>query len=426
MCAGTLRCFPQAASMPVVDTVEVQLSAAEDNFLKNNYLLLAEKYNVDAKKALVRQAGLFNNPNIYYENSIYNQYSKRYFPTSLGKFGQPETQGEFVIQYNWLFSIAGKRNKSVKVASAQADIEQYQFDDLIRTLLFALRSDFYEIAYTMRSLQMLTAEINSLGGVLGGFETQYQKGNISLREITRIRALLFSLQNEKLELSVQLQQTQSEFATLLNNPKTSWYKPVFNENDFEALYPGSKLVYTDILSQALANRPDLKAAQASVNAAKAYESLQKATGVPDVTIQGVFDRNGSYVPNYNAAAIGIPVAIFNRNQGNIKAAKALTDAATQQLNQKQVSVQNDVFAIFQKISETQKLYGSLNPAFSSDFNDLLKGAQKMFENRNLSLLEFVDLFESYKESMLQYNNIRAQRYNVFEELIFNVGKDVFK
>ncbi|MGZ4041179.1 MAG: TolC family protein, partial [Bacteroidia bacterium] len=58
----------------VVDTVPVTLNDAEEQFLKNNYLLLAQKYNVDASKALVRQARLFNNPNIYYENSIYNKY----------------------------------------------------------------------------------------------------------------------------------------------------------------------------------------------------------------------------------------------------------------------------------------------------------------------------------------------------------------
>ncbi|MGZ3885220.1 MAG: TolC family protein [Bacteroidia bacterium] len=426
MCSGVFRCFPQGIASPVIDTVEIQLSKAEDEFLKNNYQLLAEKYNVDSKKALIRQAGLLNNPNIYYENNIYNQYSKKYFPTALGTYGEPATQGEYVIQYNWLFSIAGKRNKSVKVASAQADVEQYQFDDLIRTLLFALRSDFYEISYSLRSLKMLNDEINSLAGVLSGFETQYQKGNISLREITRIRALLFSLQGERLGLITTLQQTQSEFSKLMNSSKTAWFKPVFNEADFETRYPSSKIVYADLISQALANRPDLKAAQASLNAAKANENLQKAVGVPDVMVQGVADRNGSYVPNYNGLAVSIPVAIFNRNQGNIKSAKFLTDAATQQLNQKQVGVQNDVFTTFQKLQETEKLYSSLSSNFSSDFNSLLQGAQSMFEKRNLTLIEFVDLFESYKESMLQFNSIKAQRYSAFEELIFNVGKDVFK
>ena len=194
----TVSAFGFSQQQPItIDTVAITLNDAEDKFLKNNFALLAQKFNVDASKALIRQAGLFNNPNVYYENSIYNKYKtsgNKLFPTEVGTMGHPETQGEFIIQYNWLFSVAGKRNKSVKVAKAQADVAQYQFDDLMRTLLFALRSDFYQLHYGLQSLKLFDEEIASLNAIVTGFETQYQKGNISLREITRVRALLFSMQ----------------------------------------------------------------------------------------------------------------------------------------------------------------------------------------------------------------------------------------
>ncbi|MGZ3902834.1 MAG: TolC family protein [Bacteroidia bacterium] len=410
----------------VVDTVPVTLNDAEEQFLKNNYLLLAQKYNVDASKALVRQARLFNNPNIYYENSIYNKYSGKYFPTAQGKWGDYTTQGEFLVQFNWLFSIAGKRNKAVQVAKAQADIAQYQFDDLMRTLLFALRSDFYQLHYGLQSLNLFNSEIKSLTNIVNGFEEQYTKGNISLRELTRVRALLFSLQNDRLALYNNLQQTLKEFSVLLNNNKTAWYKPQLNENDAENKYSSAKLVLADLVAQAQQNRPDYKSAQAQVTATEAYLKLQKAMGVPDITAQGVFDRNGSYIPNYSAAAISIPIVIFNRNQGNIQSAKLQVEAANQLLQQKQVSVQNDVFASYQKILETNNLNSSLSKTFSDDFNTVLSGAQSNYEKKNLSLIEFVDLFESYKQSMVQFYTIKAQRYSAFEELNFNVGKDVFK
>ena len=426
----TVSAFGFSQQQPItIDTVAITLNDAEDQFLKNNFALLAQKFNVDASKALIRQAGLFNNPNVYYENSIYNKYKtsgNKLFPTEVGTMGHPETQGEFIIQYNWLFSVAGKRNKSVKVAKAQADVAQYQFDDLMRTLLFALRSDFYQLHYGLQSLKLFDEEIASLNAIVTGFETQYQKGNISLREITRVRALLFSMQNDRLALVTELRATLSEFSGLLNNAKPVWYKPSVNEAEVATKYNAAAIGLSDLLTQALANRPDLKAVQAQVAASDANLKLQNATGVPDIMLQGVYDRNGSYIPNYNAAAISIPIAIFNRNQGNRQAAKSLVDAANQQLLQKQVSVQNDVFASYQKMAETEKLNNSLSANFATDFTSLLKGAQANFEKKNLSLLEFVDMFESYKESMVQYNTIKTQRLTAFEELNFNVGKDVFK
>lgn len=359
-----------------IDTVSITLNDAEEQFLKNNYALLAQKYSVDASKALVRQAGLFNNPNVYYENSIYNPYKatgSKFFPTQVGTWGHYETQGEILVQYNWLFSVAGKRNKAIKVAKAQADVAQYQFDDLMRTLIFALRSDFYQLHYGLQSLKLFDEEIASLQSIVAGFENQYQKGNISLREITRVRALLFSMQNDRLALATSLRETLSEFAGLLNNPKPVWYKPTVNEADVATKYNAATIGLSDLLTQALTNRPDLKEVQAQVAASEANVKLQNATGVPDVMLQGVYDRNGSYIPNYNAAAISIPIAIFNRNQGNRQAAKANLDAANQQLLQKQVSVQNDVFASYQKMTETEKLNNSLNANFAADFNSLLKG-----------------------------------------------------
>ena len=152
---STFSGFSQAR----IDTLSITLKEAEDRFINNNYLLLAQKYNVDAAKALVRQAGLFNNPVIYYEQSIYNRFSKEYFPTREGTVGDPSTQGEFILQSNWLFSIANKRRKSMQVAQGQADVAKYQFDDIVRSLLFALRGDFFQIYYDLQTLKLFDNEI---------------------------------------------------------------------------------------------------------------------------------------------------------------------------------------------------------------------------------------------------------------------------
>jgi len=242
-----------------------------------------------------------------------------------------------------------------------------------------------------------------------------------------VRALLLSLQGDRFALYTSLQQSAKEFSVLLNNPKNSWYKPVFDEVAAETKYAGmSGIILSDLVNQAILNRPDLKASTAQLAYNEAYVKLQKAVGVPDIQLQYTFDRNGSYLPSYSGAGLQIPIAIFNRNQGNIQSAQLQQEAADQLLKQKQVSVQNDVFTSYQKIIELQTLNSSLSNNFSSDFSALLKGATENFSKKNLSLLEFVDMFESYKASMAQYNNIKMQRFSAFEELNFNVGKDVFK
>lgn len=411
----------------VADTISITLADAEAFFMKNNYNVLAQKYGVDAQKALVRQAKLLNNPTVYYENSIYNQYSKKYFPTSEGTYGIPQTQGEYLINVQWLVSIARKRVKTANVAKLQADIAQYQFDDLMRGLIFALRQDFIDLYFGLKSLQLFDEEIVSVKNIVAGFEIQYKKGNVSLRDITRVRALLLSLQSDRLDLYTSLQQNSAkEFAVLLNEPRNVYYKPVLNETELDNKYNLSNVPLADMVVQALDNRPDLKASLTQLASADAYVKLQKAVGVPDVQFQYTSDRNGSYIPNYNGVGLQMAIPVFNRNQGNIQSSKFLVDAASQQLKQNQVAVQNDVFASYQKILELQKSSSSQTTGFIADFRTLLQGAEDNFTKKNLSLLDFVDMFESYKDYMTQSNSIKDLRYSAFEELNFNVGKDVFK
>ena len=196
----------------VADTISITLADAEAFFMKNNYNVLAQKYGVDAQKALVRQAKLLNNPTVYYENSIYNKFSGKILPTALGTthgnttLDNQKSQGEILINAQWLVSIARKRVKAANVAKLQGDVAQYQFDDLIRGLLFALRQDFIDIYFGLKSLQLFDEEIVEVKNIVAGFKTQYQKGNVSLRDITRVRALLLSLQSDRLDLYTALQQ----------------------------------------------------------------------------------------------------------------------------------------------------------------------------------------------------------------------------
>ena len=49
-----------------------------------------------------------------------------------------------------------------------------------------------------------------------------------------------------------------------------------------------------------------------------------------------------------------------------------------------------------------------------------------YEKRNISLLEFIDYFETYKSSIIQMNALMNNRVDIFEELNFVIGKDYLK
>src|SRR5580704_15490639 len=130
------------------DTVRLKLPDAEKMFLDSNLLLLAQRYNVDAQKALVIQAKLWPNPNFGISHGLYSGTLNQFFP--LG------ANDETAATLSQLIVLAGKRNKQVKIAQANARLSEYQFFDLLRTLKYTLRTDFFNIYYLQQSAKVYT------------------------------------------------------------------------------------------------------------------------------------------------------------------------------------------------------------------------------------------------------------------------------
>src|SRR5260221_13865982 len=106
ICTFSFCSFLEA--QPHQDTVRLSLPEAEKMFLDSNLQLLAQRYNIDANKALVIQARLWPNPNFTIGHSIYSGEINKFFPTG----NQDETYGSL----SQLILLAGKRNKQIRIA----------------------------------------------------------------------------------------------------------------------------------------------------------------------------------------------------------------------------------------------------------------------------------------------------------------------
>jgi len=61
------------------DSVSLSIKDAENLFLKNNFELLAAKYQISEAEAGVLQAKLWDNPNLSIDKEAYNSPSKKWF-----------------------------------------------------------------------------------------------------------------------------------------------------------------------------------------------------------------------------------------------------------------------------------------------------------------------------------------------------------
>jgi cobalt-zinc-cadmium efflux system outer membrane protein len=116
---------------------------------------------------------------------------------------------------------------------------------------------------------------------------------------------------------------------------------------------------------------------------------------------------------------------FNRNQGGIKQARIAIDQSKVQLQSQQDQVESDVATNYKGALRLEKLYNSFDPQFKNDFNHLIQEVFKNYEKHNISMLEFLDFYDSYKTNTIQLNNLQLNRIISLEQLNYATGTPLF-
>ena len=407
--AGLLLCRLAGAQ----DSLRLTIRQADSLFVKNNLLLLAERYRIDASQAQVIQAGLFDNPTVTLEVSAYNSEARRVLDVG--------GQGQKFIAVQQLLYTAGKRAKRVALAQESSRLTEFEFRDLLRALRFDLHTRFYNIYFQSNTLRRYDQQIATLQTTVNAFETEYNRNNVSLRELLRLRALLFGLTNDRTEVRLALADQQQALRILLQTDQP--IAPIASPTDLIRYRIPTRPLDT-LQAIALRSRADLKASESLTRQAELNYTLQKALAKPDVRVGGSYDQAASYVPNYIGLSISMDVPVFNRNQGGIRAAGSQIDYQRLQQRQKGIQVTTEISIAWQKVQEIERLYQTVSGQFTEQFDSLNRGVVENFQKRNISLLEFIDLVETYNDSIRELNRLRSDRIGAYEELNYTVGEDI--
>jgi cobalt-zinc-cadmium efflux system outer membrane protein len=395
-------------------TIPLTLQQTDSLLQVHSLAMIAARYDIDIAQAQVAQARLFENPVFNAEINFYNPNKRKYFDAG--------TNGQKVLSLQQIIHIAGQRNKAIRVANEQAKLTEAEFYDLSRTLKFQARSSLYALFFQDNSLTHIDAQLQLLYSTIQAFKIQFDKGNVSLKDYTRLQASYYALNNNRSEIVKMRLDTEQTLQTLLGI--TDGIKPVIKAQDVDK-YNLTKIDTIEASALAL-QRPDVMASQALTFVHASNVSYQKSLRMPNLVLGGLYDQAGSYVNHYTALTAGIQIPIFNRNQGNIKAAQAMFNQSRTNYELKKLSAQNEWKAGYKKLVQIDAEYQKVDKDFPAQLDLLNRNLISNYTKNNLTLLEFTDLFESYNEALIQINNLNIQRVSAFEELNYLSGTDLIK
>ena len=293
---------------------------------------------------------------------------------------------------------------------------------MLQTLRSELRENFITLYYANRSLLVLSRETEALERLLSAWQIETQHGNVSMLERVRLEALLLSLRQEAADLQREKRNVEQQLCLLMGLSIDVSLDPVWDESFFRTIDPAS--ISYDQLLALLPEQPSLKRASANVRASEANIRLQRSQAFPEINVKGIYDRAGNFCDDYFAVGLNFTLPVFNRNQGNRKSARL---AAQQQALLEQAQreeAQSELRLAYADLTQCVALYQQNDAQLEQAFDQIIQGAVTNFTARNISLVEFVDYIQSYKETNLQLFSMRKSLFLAADALNTVVGQDI--
>lgn len=393
---------------------KMTLADCEVAFQKNNLQLLAEQYNLSMADADIVQSKIWPLPELSLQVNAYNPEDKNVFDAAHSKS----------VSVSQLIFLGGKKKNEIAFAKSNKELSMLQFNQLLVDLKAQLRVTFFSLYFENKKLENVQHQLGYMEELLAAYNVQVKKGNISLKDKVRLQSFVIQLNNDKIASNNEILSLQKTLKVL-----TGIFEDI--TPDVESLDASQLLDLStaddleQIKSKAVIHNADYQYAQRLIDNSKLYAQWQKSLNVPDLNLGVAWDQNGGTFRNEVNLNVGIPIPLWKSNKGNVDKA----NFAIQQ-NQKN--------AEFQKLDlETQVAssyntwrnnYDQLKTITEEDIKDLhavYNGMLKNFRNSNISLIEFTDFMDSYRETMLQLYDMRRQVILSAEQLNQLVQTKIF-
>ena len=400
---GCIACYQMALGQSSL----LNMQQVDSLLAEHNLSLKAERMEIEVAEGLYKQSKLWENPEIQVMHNIQNPTNRRWLDTG--------HDGETDVQLSQPISIGGQHRSRVRMAAeglqaARSGYESRRID--IRYEAHEVLIDLYRI---QQKLKVYDKEIASVEKILLAFNTQTDQGNVSKMQNIRIANMLSQLKAEKAEIELSEHEKQSQLRSLLN---MNHEKQIVAEMDEAAMIRSvientwvlqSAIAQSDtsFITQMLANHPALQQSMHLQQQASYQLKCEKADALPKITLNGEWDKNGSIGHNFFAFGATVAIPLWNRNQGNIRSAKAAMVKNQIEREQKANEMQTELLNACTKALKQIKLLEEQQPLLQ-DMEILIEAAEGQFLKRHLSTIEFVDMYVSYREARLQLEDTKAE------------------
>jgi cobalt-zinc-cadmium efflux system outer membrane protein len=434
---------PDKSATPLVPP-RLTLEAATDLLIKNNLSVLAARYNVDVQRAQRIAAGLRPNPTLTVsatQFAIPRVFSE---PRYLIKTDPDPVaaMSTYTIEVDQLIERGGKRQLRAAQAESNMQAAEAQVRDALRQQIFQLRQAFYGAVLARENLRVVRENAEYFNRTERILRVQVKEGYTAGVDLKRIELQQLQFQRDVANALQNYNQATRDVLNLIGagdaptlRSSTEFINAAAKTSsvdlaqDLEVVEGDLNIIPTllwidDLRRLALENRPDVRAAELALEAAKSGLALAEAGRKRDVTIGGQYSRTGS--DNTVGVVVGVPLLTAPRANAVIAQAAATKAQAEAQLRLVKTQALTDVekaFTAYMVARDRVRLFTSSALHTASDVRAIEEAA---YREGAKSLLDFLDAQRTYNQTLLDYNQARYDFLMSLYQIEFATGAQIVK
>ncbi len=391
------------AAKPEIDPVSkptgtIKLEDALSLALMQNPELAGFSMEIRASEAKVLQAGLRPNPEIGVDVEQFG---------GSGDFKGVKT-AQTTVLLSQLIETGGKRAIRARVASLEKDIAWWDYETKRLDVLTDVSKSFVEVLSGQELVARNEELVRLSEQVLNTVSERVKAGKVSPLEETKAGVTLSNAR-------IGLEQARGNLRAARKKLAAAWgeISPSFTraEGDLGTLLP---VLSAEELNGLISQNPDVARWVKEMEQRRAILESERAKRIPDITLRGGMQRFNESDDSALVVGISIPLPIFDRNQGGIRAAQYKLAKAREDARAAEVKAGAGLGESYQALvsayAEAKSLADEVVPAAQRAF----VAASEGYREGKFDFLELLDsqrtLFEAkgkYIQALSTYHKAKA-------------------
>ena len=396
------------------------IAQAVTEAIENNLSVLAERANIPVAEATLITARLKPNPVLSLGADHLDVLGTRY--NNINNAGPNEVNARI----DFLIERAHKREYRVETAQFNRQLAEARLAEAIRNLRINVISACVDLIQAKANLTLAEEILKNYQELFQINEARVNAGSVSPLELVRSRVAMLQFKNQVQRAQLGVTRARTRVQSLLGPQALGQRIDIAGE--LKVPLAPATLPLDKLEQLAVDSRPELQTVRLNQMRSAAELKLQLANAKTDYTYGTEYRRQQGINGTSNSMGIflSVPLAVNNKNQGEIARVEAEQKLYARQLEALTINARNEVRAAYDSFVASRELVESIE-------KDLLDNARKARDTAGYvyragasSLLEFLDAQRALNDSMQSYQEALGDYRRAVVNLNASVNKEIIE